>query len=117
VGQMTMAQRAEFMVGGSYAIENERRFYFYWTEEGELVLRTDDLRLALFRRAPGGGLIELLPHFTVDLHPSTDGAGRKMPGMCNFTVSDGGKVLVEVLYDSAGYVRAYLGNTTCRMRI
>lgn len=112
VGQMTMAQRAEFEIGGSYAIENDRRFYFHWTEQGELVLRTDDLRLALLRRAPDGGLIELRPHITVDLRPATYGDGRTMPGMCAFTVSDGDKVLIEALYDSARYVRYYLGNFT-----
>lgn len=53
VGLMSMAQRAEFEIGGSYAIENYRRFYFYWMEAGTLLFRTDDLRLALFRRAPG----------------------------------------------------------------
>ena len=35
-----------------------------------------------------------------------------MPGMCTFTVSNGDKVLVEVTYDAARYVRYYLGNFT-----
>lgn len=112
VGLMTMAQRAEFEIGGSYAVEDDRRFYFHWTEEGELVLRTDDLRLALFRRAPGGGLVEFFPQLEVELRPATYGDGRNMPGMCTFTVSDGSKRLVDVLYDSARYVRYYLGNFT-----
>ncbi len=112
VGLMTMAQRARCKIGGSYAIEGDRRFYFHWTEEGGFVFRTDDLRLALFRRARDGGLIELLPHLTVELAPAAYGDGRKMPGMCTFTVSDGDKVLVEVTYDAARYVRHYHGNFT-----
>jgi len=112
VGLMSMGQRARFEVGGSYAIENDRRFYFFWNEEGELVLRTDDLRLALFRLAPNGGLVELLPQLSVELRPARYGDGRAMPGMSTFTVSDGGSTHIEVLYDSARYVRYYLGNFT-----
>ncbi len=113
VGQQSMAQRAWSRIGGSYAVENDRRFYFFWNEDGELVLRTDDLRLALFRRAPDGGLLELRPQLSVDLRPAHYGDGRAMPGMSTFTVSDGdGTTLVELLYDSARYIRYYLGNFT-----
>ena len=113
VGHMSMAQRAWSRIGGSYAIENDRRLYFFWNEEGELVLRTDDLRLALFRRAPDGGLVELLPQWSVDLCAARSGDGREMPGMSAFTVSDGdGDTLVELRYDSARYMRYYLGNFT-----
>lgn len=114
VGLMTMAQRADYVIRGSYTIENDKRCSFYWNDDRELVFRPpDNRRLVLMRREAGARLVDLMPAMTVQLQPATHGDGRAMPGMSTFRLSDdGGVVLFEQTYDSERYLQFYLGNFT-----
>ena len=113
-GQMSMAQRADFSIRGSYAIENEKRCCFYWTDDGELIFRTpDDQRLALFKREGGGRLVDQMPDLLVNLQPATYSDGRAMLNMSTFSFTRGdGTRLFEITYDSERYLQSYLGNFT-----
>jgi hypothetical protein len=113
-GSMPISMRADFSIRGSYAIENEKRCSFYWTDDGELVFRTpDNQRFCLFRREPGGILIDLMPNVSADLQPATYSDGRAIPDMSTFSLVDGvGKTLFEISYDSTRYLQYYLGNFT-----
>lgn len=112
VGLMTMAQRADYVIRGSYTIENDKRCSFYWNDDRELVFRPpDNRRLVMMRREAGARLVDLMPGMTVQLQPATYGDGRAMPGMSTFRLTDaGGVVLFEQTYDSERYLQFYLGN-------
>lgn len=113
IGQMTIAQRSEFYIRGSYTIEDDRRFYFYWNDENELVFRTDSARFALFRRDGSGAVIALIPELSVSLDPAMYGDGRAMPNMSTFKLMTvQGEILAEALYDSGRYLQYYMGNFT-----
>jgi hypothetical protein len=114
IGLMSMAQRVNDPIRGSYAIENEKRCCFYWTDDSELVFRTpSDERFCLFRRERDGLLIDLMPTVIAELQPSTYGDGRTIPDMSTFTLADAaGKTLFEISYNSSRYLQYYLGNFT-----
>lgn len=113
VGLMPMAMRADFEVRGSFTVESEKRYYFYWNDQHELIFRTSNERVCLLRRGVDGGLIDLMPGLVVDLEPATYGDGRAMLNMSVFAMTDPDSGLrVEVLYDSERYLQYYLGNFT-----
>lgn len=113
-GLMTLTQRADDPIRGSYTIENEKRCCFYWAGNGEVVFRTsDDRRLCLFRRESGGMLIDLMPDVIANLQPTEYGDGRAMADMSTFSLIDiAGRKLFEISYNSARYLQYYLGNFT-----
>lgn len=113
VGQMPMAMRADGDIRGSYAIESETRYYFYWNGQSELIFRTGEERFCLFRREADGGLEDLAPGLVVDLRPASDGPGRGNPGESLFSLAepDSGRC-VKVRYDAGRYLQYYLGNFT-----
>lgn len=114
VGQMSMLQRADFSVRGSYTVEHEKRCFFYWTDDNELVFRTpDERRFGLFRRENDGKLIELIPGMSVDLQPALVHGCRALPTMSTFTLTGAdGATLFAITYDSARYLQAYQSNVT-----
>lgn len=114
VGQMSMLQRADFSVRGSYTMEHGKRCAFYWTDDGELVFRTpDECRFALFRREAGGTLIDLMPGLAVGLQPAATGDCHPLPGMSTFSLTGANGVsLFAITYDAARYVLAYRSNFT-----
>lgn len=113
VGQMSMAQRADFSIRGSYTIENEKRCCFYWNDQDELIFRTpDDRRLSFFRREADGHLTELKPDSQIELLPATYSDGRSIPNMSTFRLVESSMPLFEITYDSEFYLQAYLGNFT-----
>lgn len=113
VGQMPMAMRADFVVRGSYAIEDDKRYYFYWNDADELVFRTDDQRICLLRRQADGGLVDQLPDLDFDVQFAVDGDGRLIPDMSTFSLSEPGcPARVKVHYNSERYLRYFLGNYT-----
>jgi len=114
VGQMSMVQRADFSIRGSYTIEDEKRCSFYWTDDNELVFRTfDDRRCALFKRELGGRLVDLMPDLQVYLQPASYGDGRAIPNMSTFSLQEpGGEKLFQITYNSERYLQSYLGNFT-----
>lgn len=78
MGNMSMSQRIDFSIRGSYTVENDRRCYFYWTENYELVFRTpDNKRFGLFQRQTGGLIVDLMPTIFVNLSPSLYSDGEQ----------------------------------------
>lgn len=114
VGQMAMAQRVDHSIRGSYTIESEQRYSFYWNEDNELVFRSsDNRRYVLLRQDKDGHLVDLMPEVRTELLPATYGDGRAMANMSTFRlIGANGVALVEVTYDSDRYLQYYLGNTT-----
>lgn len=114
VGSMSIVLRSDFEIRGSYAIENDRRNCFYWTDDQNLVFRThDNKRLALFRRESDGRLVDLMLQVRAELQPAAHGDGRLIANMSTFRLIDaGGHKLFEISYDSERYLQYYLGNFT-----
>lgn len=113
VGVMPLAKRMNFVIRGSYAIENDQRYCLYWNDEQELVFRAEDKRFVWFKRGTDGGLMDLMGEVVLDLQPASYSDGRAIPNMSAFTLTDShGKRLLEVIYDSQRYLEYYLGNYT-----
>lgn len=114
VGQMAMSQRATHTIRGSYTIEDDKRYSFYWNDDAELVFRTpEDRRFVLLRLEPDGHLTDLMPKLAVQLLPASYGDGRAIAHMSTFRlVEKGGATLFEANYDYDRYLQYYLGNFT-----
>lgn len=113
VGHMAMIHRAQFPIRGSYTIEDDKRYCFYWTESGELVFRTDAHRFALFRYDSAGSLTDLAPSLQATLEPATDGEGGPIPDKSTFTLIDGnGRALFHMSYNAQPYLQYYASNFT-----
>jgi len=100
---------ADLPVRGSYTIEDERRFYKYWTDDERFVFRADDgAVIEICRERPDGTTMESHPGLRCEIEPAKYGDGRLRQGMSTVRLVDGqGGLLYELTYNSDRYLKLY----------
>jgi hypothetical protein len=100
---------ADLPVRGSYTVEDERRFFKYWTDDDRFVFRVDDGTLIeVCRQLADGTTIVSQPGLHCTIAPAKHLDGRLRPGLSTVTLANAeGALLYETTYDSDRYLRLY----------
>lgn len=112
--ELAIAYRHSYPICGSYTIENDQRYFLYWTPGKVLVFRTPEgVRHELFKYIAEEKYRDLMNGARVTLTASTFRDGRLNPGFSDFKLIDKhGNVLHQLRYFSQKYLDFYLQDFT-----
>lgn len=106
--------RDSYPICGSYTVENDKRYYMYWTSEREFVFRTPDhTEYRLFKKINKNDITNLSPNISIELSPAKHSDGRPRIGYSDFLIKEkNGKILYEETYFSKRYLDFYMHDFT-----
>ncbi|BEP59144.1 hypothetical protein GmRootV118_63880 [Variovorax sp. V118] len=106
---------ADLPVKGGYTIENDKRYYSYWTSDEKFVFRADDgAVLDICQKRDDGSVVMLPPVLRSEIAPSRYGDGRLRQGFSQFRLIEvaTGQVVFELDYNAERYQRLYQADFT-----
>jgi len=105
---------ADLPVRGSYTVEDDRRYFSYWTDDEHFVFRADDGKMVeVCHKLPNGVVVMPDPGLKCVISPARYGDGRFRQGRSEVKLINGvGDVLYELVYNSQRYLRLYQSDHT-----
>jgi len=105
---------ADLPVRGSYTVEDDRRYFVYWTDDDRFVFRADDGKaFEICRKLPNGAVVLPKPELRCVIAPARYGDGRLRQGMSEVRlIATSGEVKYELVYNSERYLRLYQSDYT-----
>ena len=109
VGALSMVNRANYPICGSYTVEDGRRYSMYWAEAKRFAFMTPDgAVIDICLKQPNGAIDLLVPGLRVEIAPASYADGRLRQGFQHVQIIDGqSRILHEVSYNAEYYERLY----------
>lgn len=105
---------ADLPVRGSYTIEDEKRYFKYWTLDERFVFRTDEGReFPICQERPDGSIVMLQPELHCEIAPSRYADGGLRQGFSQLRlINVAGDAVFELDYHAERYSRLYQSDFT-----